>query len=354
MSRFTINVPESLELTTAPLFCKALQSSGVRDEYVLNFSRTRTVTPFGMLLVSTEIRQFKQMHTGVSFICVNHEHMTYAAHMGFFRAFGTAFGKEPGHAAGSKNYIPITFFRTDVLEREAAQRGLDVGDVVESESKRLTETLLGEDDGDTFETMSYSIREMMRNVVEHAHAEAITICSQYWPSKGRAEVAILDRGIGLRESIKNNPHIDAYDDRSAINYALMPAVSGKAFKGARPQRGRGPWNNSGFGLYMTSRICRNGGNFFVASGDTGTLLTAGSGGKRVFKMALPGTAIRMTIRTDQVAELKDRLAQYREEGFEIQKKYRETVSIDPSSASLMLSEDFNLSTWDALLKRIKS
>jgi hypothetical protein len=133
----------------------------------------------------------------------------------------------------------------------------------------------------------------------------------------------------------------------------MPAVSGKAFKGAPRQNVAKHWKNSGFGLYMTSRLCRNGGNFFIASGDSGVLLTTGSGGKRVFATSFSGTAIRMTIRTDQVANLNDVLRRYREEGFEIQKKYQEIVDIDPSSASLMLSHDFNLSTWDKLRSRFK-
>ena len=84
------------------------------------------------------------------------------------------------------------------------------------------------------------------------------------------------------------------------------------------------------------------------------LLTAGKGGKRVYDTELEGTAIRMTILTSQISDLKDMLAQYREEGYEIQKNYREIVSIDPSSASLMLSEDFNLPTWTRLLGRFKS
>ena len=74
----------------------------------------------------------------------------------------------------------------------------------------------------------------------------------------------------------------------------------------------------------------------------------------MYETALGGTAIRMTIRTSQISGLKDMLARYREEGYEIQKNYREIVSIDPSSASLMLSEDFNLPTWTRLLSRFKS
>ena len=354
MTSFTLNVPESLELETAMKFCATLQQVPAHDEYILNFSKTKNTPPFGMLLAATELRQFKFQNPQSLVHCVNFQHMTYAMHMGFFKWFGADIGKSPGQASGGKNYIPLTYFRTDKLVRDAAMNGHDVGDEVESHSKRLTETLIGQNEGDVFEMFSYSIREIMRNVVEHANAEAISICSQYWPTKGRAEVAIIDRGIGLRSSLSKNPHIDVSDDRKALHFALMPAVSGKAFKGSRKQANRGPWTNSGFGLYMTSRLCRNGGNFFISSGKTGMLLTAGKGGKRVYDTELGGTAIRMTIRTSQISDLKDMLARYREEGYEIQKNYREIVSIDPSSASLMLSEDFNLPTWTRLLGRFKS
>lgn len=121
----------------------------------------------------------------------------------------------------------------------------------------------------------------------------------------------------------------------------MPAVSGKAFKGAKQVNKGSPWVNSGFGLYMTNRICRNGGNFLICSGDTGMLLTGGKGGKRYFPASLNGTAVRMTIMTNQLPNLREALARYRDDGYEIQRKYREIVSIDPSSASLMLSEDFD-------------
>lgn len=354
MTRLAINAPDSLELLPALQLCSDPRRLGQHDEYFINFSRTRTLTPFGMLLAAAELDRLRRSNNGAQISVGNYGHMGYGAHMGFFQAFGTSIGKAPGEALGSKNYLPITIFRTDALIRSAAISGREVGDEIESECKRMAETLIGQGEGDVFDAFAYSMREIMRNVIEHARADSVHICSQYWPTKGRAEVAILDCGIGLRDSIKSNPHIDASDDRKAIHYALMPAVSGKAFKGAPAQRGARQWKNSGFGLYMTSRLCRNGGNFFIASGEKGVLLTAGTGGKRVFDTSFSGTAIRMTIRTDQIANLKDALTKYREEGFEIQKKYQEIVSIDPSSASLMLSHDFNLSTWDRLRSRFKT
>lgn len=354
MPSATIRVPESLTAFTVYPFCKALQAQRPTEELVFDFSRTKTVEPFGMLVVASEIERCVASHPEAKFTCKYYENMPYAAHMGFFKAFGLDFGKRPGEAFGSRNYIPLTYFQSSVLQRAAAEQGRDVGDEIEVESKRLSETLAGADSGEVFETLSYSIREIMRNVVEHAQVERFGFCAQYWPTKGRAEVAIVDRGVGLRESIKANPHIDASTDKSAINYALMPAVSGKAFKGARNLQKRGHWTNSGFGLYLTSRICRNGGNFFISSGETGMLLTSGKNGKRYFETCLSGTAVRMTIQTKHLDSLKDTLAKYRADGFDIQRKYKEIVSIDPSSASLMLSQDFDLSLWDKLLSTLRA
>ena len=353
MTTKQIVVPSSLDLPSALDFSVLLGNAELADEYIFDFSNTRHVEPFPMLLVSSEIKRLADRIPHSKIKCINFRHMTYAGHMGFFQAFGLDFGKAPGEANGSKRYIPLTILQCDQLINSAAAKGVEVGDEIEETSKHMAEMLCASDSGAIFDTLSYSVREMMRNVVEHSKAPQIGICAQFWPSKHRVEVAVLDRGIGLRESLKSNPHLDASTDKRAINYALMPAVSGKAFKGAR-QKQRGPWANSGFGLYMTSRICRNGGSFFVVSGDTGMLLTKKEQAKRYFDSSLGGTAIRLVVSTDQIAELKDALEIYRNEGYQIQNRYKEIVSIDPSSASLMLSEDFDLSVWDRILAKLKN
>jgi hypothetical protein len=351
-SRTIITIPNSIDLSNSLRVTESLARQEPSDEFVLNFSGGTNVEPFGMLVVASEIRRLKDKYPASRLSAYNYHNMGYAAHVGFFRACGLEFGKAPGQAKGSPRYLPITTIECEAIQRSAAQKGTEIGDEVESECKHLAQMLCGEDKGPTLETLSYSLREMVRNVVEHSAAPHIWLCAQYWPTKAKVEVAIADLGIGLRQSLQRNPHLDASDDKRAVNYALMPAVSGTAFKGA-PRRQKGPWANSGFGLYMTSRICRNGGNFFIASGKTGMLLTKRSEAKRYFSCNYQGTAIRMIIRTDQVSDLKDALDVYRKEGYAIQDRYKEIVNIDPSAASLMLSEDFDLSVWERLLARIK-
>lgn len=350
MQRLTIPVPSSFDLATALTFSSLLFSIEESEEYVFDFSSTRTIEPFPMLLVSSQIRRLADKFPNSKLACTNYKHMTYAGHMGFFQAFGLDFGKFPGEANGSSTYLPLTLFDCQNLIQQAADKGTEVGDEVEEVSKRLARLLCSQD-GAVYDTLAYSLRELMRNVVEHSQSRQFGVCAQYWPSKNKVEVAIFDRGIGLQASLRHNPHLDVSDDKRAVNYALMPAVSGKAFKGSRKQRGN--WANSGFGLYMTSRICRNGGTFFIASGETGMLITHKSEGKKYFQCAFQGTAVRMVVRTNQIAELRDALEQYRNEGYAIQSKYKEIVNIDPSAASLMLSEDFDLSVWEKILLKLK-
>lgn len=351
MEKNRILIPGSIDLNNSLSFSVTLPKIEESKTYIFDFRNANRIEPFGMLLISSEITRFKKTHPTAEFKLENYEHMSYAAHMGFFKAFGFDFGKYPGEASGNSNYMPITIIDCKQLEIEAVENRIAIGDRAEEEGKKISTILCGESEGDLHDTLSYSVREMIRNVIEHSQSKQFGICAQYWPSQNKVEVAILDRGIGLQKSLSANPHLDVSSNKNSINYALMPAVSGKAFKGTRVKQS-GPWANSGFGLYMTNRLCTLGGNFFISTGDTGMLLTK-SEGKRYFECDFQGTAIRMVMRTDRQESLKDALAKFRKEGSEIQSRYKEIVKIDPSSASLMLSEDFDLSTWDKLLVTLK-
>lgn len=352
MTDRVVKIPSMLDLDSALKLSVDLAAIEGAKTISADFGGVGLVEPFAMLMVSSELQRAAARNKVDSFKCINHERMTYAAHMGFFEAFNYRDApRRPGNKSGGAQHLPVNIFSCDKLRDEANEEGTEVGNIIEEKSKHLASMLSGDSSGDFYETLSYSLREIIRNVVEHSESKQFGICAQYWPTRQKVEAAILDRGVGLRRTLSRNPHLDVGDDKAALNYALMPAVSGRAYKGARKQRGH--WANSGFGLYMTSRICRNGGNFFVASGDTGMLLTKAKEGKKYFRCSYEGTAVRLVIKTDQMGSLADALKKYREDGYEIQKKYREIAHINPSAASLMLSEDFDLSLWDKILAAIK-
>ncbi|WP_146006399.1 hypothetical protein [Cohaesibacter celericrescens] len=206
--------------------------------------------------------------------------------------------------------------------------------MIEGKAAELAGILTRHLEGELLDTLTYSIREIMRNVVEHSDSELIHFCAQYWPQRHEVEVGIVDDGIGIHRALIRNSTFEELTETEALQMALMPGVSGNPFAG----RGNDLWNNSGYGLYMTSRICRNGGGFFLCSGGGGIELD--QDGKRDFETDLEGTAIRLFIDTTNLHALRDRLQQFAEQGREAAAQIAGANINVASTASQMLTRDF--------------
>ena len=333
-------VPQNLSLRNAILFCNRLWASPVTEKIIIDCSKMQHVEPFSIAYVSIELRRFAESRVGSSVEFQNCDTATYAALMGFFKAAGADYGNKPGQAKGGSNYIPLTILSVSEIEREAAENYEPIGNIIEKESEKLARMLTRVESGELVDTLTFSLREIMRNVVEHSQSNVLEFCAQYWPTKHKVEMAVVDSGMGVRESLTKNPYLNIVSDRDAIHMALMPAVSGKMYRGVR-KNANDVWQNSGFGLYMTNRICRNGGSFFICSGKSGLLL--GDGRKLDLDTNFSGTALRMVINTEKLGDLSSSLAQYRREGYEIAKNYDKDRPIEPSIASTMLFRDFDSS-----------
>lgn len=331
-----IQVPKRLTFETASSFgCDLMAIPLTHEEFTLDFNGVGRVEPFALLYLGSEIQRFNKRIGDASLRVRNHEHMSYADHMGFFRSFGVE-GAKTEKASGSSRYIPIKIKKVDKLRDKAYDEGKEIGDVIEDSCEELASMLSRKDSGDLFDTLVYSFREIMRNVVEHSNAKQFAFCAQYWPSYNKVEAAILDRGDGITSSLKRNPNLDIVNDHDALNFALMPGVSGRAFKGAPKQRGN--WANSGYGLYMTSRLARQGGSFFIASGETGMYLSEEK--RRHLKTPFQGVALNLSFDVDRFSELKASLSQFRDEAAEIAGKYKDGKNLEASVASVMLRRDF--------------
>lgn len=335
MSAIVVQVPRRLTLESSVQFACELRDLPESEVYVLDFGGVGRIEPFALLFLSSELQRFSSKRKGSHFVAENYEGCTYAGHMGFFKSFGLDFGKSAGEAKGSGTYIPITIYDVEIIKQQAADNYEVVGAFVEKKAEEMASLLTRSDYGDLFDTLTYSIREIVRNVIEHSESNQFGFCAQYWPSYGSVELAILDRGIGIRRGLSSNPYLQINNDHEALNLSLMPGVSGKAYKGVR----RNPndvWANSGYGLYMTSRLCREGGSYFIASGDTGLYLSEKK--KRYLETPFDGTAIKLTLNTQRLKSLSEMLARYRDDAA----KYDTTDNhgISASKASTMLTRDF--------------
>lgn len=338
----TINFPYSCNETEIFNFCSKVETCPSEEELIIDFSSMGRIEPFTMTYVAKIIRDYIKKNSK-QIGCIGFEDKEYASNMAFFRAFGLRHGREPNCVYGNDRFVPFTILRIQTIKDEASKEWQVEQEIIERRAEHLAQILSQQESSDLVDALTFSIREIMRNVFEHSESKSIEYCAQYWPYYHKVEIAILDHGIGLRKSLNDNPFIEVECDSDAIQQALMPAISSKSYKGAYVDR-NDPWQNSGFGLYMISRICRLGGSFLICSGDHGIKLN--EYGKEHIELGhnCTGTAVRIILNTSKLIQLSTMLATFRDEGYEIAKEIKNVGVYTASAASQMLSRDFSKST----------
>jgi len=118
--------------------------------------------------------------------------------------------------------------------------------------------------------ISYALAELLNNALSHARLKGYTdarvwIASQYYPQKGRLQLAVVDNGCGIFETLKEHSELSKYQhktDLEAILAALHPRVSCNRDLGIYEDS-----ENAGIGLTTTSRIADHAnGHLAIISG----------------------------------------------------------------------------------------
>ncbi len=300
MASISVPFPRRLDIAGALKFQPTLEALPAADEYEFDFAQFAYAEPFGMLYAAAVLSEFVDQRRA-SISGKNFERCGYQSHMGFFHSLGIDHGNKPGEASGGSNYLPITSVDIEGLRDEAHRQGLQTGDIVLQDAERMAERLLRTNKGRLFDALAYSLREIIRNVVEHSDATTVKFCLQHWPSKNRVHLAILDQGMGVRKSLQANPHLEMKSDLDALRLAIKPGVSGKMFEGVE-SNADDRWENSGYGLFLTSRLSAASGNFWIFSG-TAALALMGEGQQK-YDCSFQGTAIRISLDTRKMEDTK--------------------------------------------------
>ena len=258
----------------------------------------------------------------------------YADHIGFFRYTGFDRGEEPRNVAGSSNYIPIHRFSIQELQAKAA--GKPYGEIVNEEASTLASIITRAEDGPTFDVVQYAFREVMRNSVEHSRGSNLTVFGQFWPANNKAEIVILDDGVGILENLLEHEYVECSNDLEAIKCALLPGVSGVTREERMKQDET--WGNSGFGLYVLSRLCAENGLFRVITGN-GALTLKGEIQEST-TWSYPGTCIQLIFSGCTSMTRKNRIPQIIGEGEMRRMDIMDKFPIEASMASKMLASDF--------------
>lgn len=177
--------------------------------------------------------------------------------------------------------------------------------------------------------VKYSLVELLRNVVQHAHSPIGGVAmAQYYPNTGLVELVVADMGVGIKTTLQTNyPEID--DDFKALRFATQPHVSGTFSPGAYAQMKE----NAGLGLFFIKQIVTlSGGGFFLASGKFLENIWGDAEGvqRKKFRDAKndgwPGTFAVLQLRRDTIIDFDSVLRVCRE--------LAEQARKDPSELSL--------------------
>jgi hypothetical protein len=331
----TIKLPQRLDLPDLIGWSNILWRYGLCRAIEIDFSSTGFFTPMALLFIPHQIRHFHELFPAVRVSAVHYQHLGYAAHMGFFDCFGGVRGSLE-QAPGGPNYLPIAILNVSQFFKENG--AVNVRDAIDSESMKMARVLTRTTEGFAFDVIQYSLREIIRNVFEHSASKICMYCAQYWPTNNRVQIAILDEGSGIFPSLTFNPKFKHLTERQSVHYALLPGVSGN-FRDLQHSESDSIWRNSGYGLYMTSRLSRKTGEFLIMSSNHIIRLF------KQRKLVSPlrnfrGTMIIMNFIAERGADLAADLRKYAEEGKLIARDIQGAKVIEASAASQLLSRDF--------------
>lgn len=265
------------------------------DHILLDFSHLRFASASAALALALALRRFPGNaagHTGAIEARGVRPHSetsatSYLKHVGFFDLAGLTLGKGVGEARATSAHVPFRKISKDEFASAADPVYRPLRTLVDERASELAVVLIGNELGDQAKRMAtYVIREVVRNVFDHARVNDCYITGQRF-ADGSVEIGVGDLGIGVHTSIRRRfPNVS---DTEALHHAIRPGVS------TSEPSGRLDNENAGFGLFVLSELGRLG-RFDLASGTA--VLTVDRRGEVAQDTRFPGTYVCLNFRPD--------------------------------------------------------
>lgn len=155
--------------------------------------------------------------------------------------------------------------KKNIAEHEPSGRYIPLNNLSNSEdlTKFLTDMIpLLHLPKEPAQTIRYIVSELVRNVLEHSLASTgAFVCAQYYKKSNTIRIGIVDRGIGIKQSM--TPFYHPASSKDALLLALTPGVTGVT------NREGGNETNAGAGLFFVKSIAKiNQTPFLLYSGDS--------------------------------------------------------------------------------------
>jgi hypothetical protein len=327
MSSQTVSISQSLGIPSILATCRNLHSQPAAEMYELDFSRTQHFEPLGMLMIGSAIRRLAERDLGngqtptvvISGKSLSKQGHDYARRLGFWWSIGDDSDLPTVMQTATGTTIPISRLLYADLFRQAGGRDPIRAEVVGKAAADLATTLNGgPEKSPLWLALEYCFREMFRNAFEHGRTDSVWYAGATRPNKDDVQIAIVDSGRGIKESLSDNPQERYATDVDAISSALRPGVSRNAnrtrshemtekvleeFPGQNPAL----YDNSGYGLTLTSYLGRDAGQFTIISG-SGSINYVGHS-ETISETRHVGTAVRVVLHPSKLEGAIERALQ---------------------------------------------
>ena len=100
------------------------------------------------------------------------------------------------------------------------------------------------------------------------------------------------------------------------------------------------FQNSGYGLYMNYRLCNEGGDFFICSGQSGLYRTRDATTNEYFETNFQGTIIRLRLNTTALKDYEQLLGHFRKDGEILARQSKNGAVLTASRMSALLRSNF--------------
>lgn len=182
------------------------------------------------------------------------------------------------------------------------------------------------ENGNLTKLLNYSISEILRNILEHSGSSESWICAQKWHHQDyvEVEVVIVDYGKGIINKIKDSyPRLKSEE---LFRKILSPGFTHSHYE-IRSYEDEG-FQNSGYGLYVVSNICKNlNGAFKVLSNTSSYYLNSCKNNYHDLDFNFPGTPIKMKFQIPNNLDTDKLSLHIVKEGEDIVGQDKDTVNV---------------------------
>lgn len=252
----TIHFPEQMSLESYGKFTntylnKILNNLPKRprgySKLILDLQSTKWVSPTGLTIMRSYIEEAKNLGIGIEVKLPRKQIVS-----NFIESMNL-FEEDIGWFTTSDNYCSL-------VEVDYSNMNTAVDKLKSILNQQFS---LDQEHIDAFD---YTVSELLQNIFQHSEKESGYIAAMKQSSKNRLEISIVDRGIGVKESLIKNDQYKrkATSDETALSLACKSEVTCNPTDNPT-KNGEG---NSGEGLFWaTEFIKENNGQFLIHSGN---------------------------------------------------------------------------------------